>query len=247
MGATTFEFRLRMAINSVIILLGFWAPWIEAWGIGKRIPMVEWLALQFSRVGIASFSIATNALIALALFLALVAAAFRISGAAYLGPSTVNSINMVAGRVMADGPYRFVRNPLYVGLWCMVAALAFIMPVTGALFAIVLITIFMIRLTLGEEAFLSARIGEPYKAYLHAVPRFIPRLRGAPLPSGSKPQWVRACVAELIPIGTLAGIIVYSLNYDLALAGRVILIFLGASLIVRAFLPGNVVSSVPEK
>ena len=219
----------------------------RSWGIGKRIPMVEWLALQFSRVGIASFSIATNALIALALFLALVAAAFRISGAAYLGPSTVNSINMVAGRVMADGPYRFVRNPLYVGLWCMVAALAFIMPVTGALFAIVLITIFMIRLTLGEEAFLSARIGEPYKAYLHAVPRFIPRLRGAPLPSGSKPQWVRACVAELIPIGTLAGIIVYSLNYDLALAGRVILIFLGASLIVRAFLPGNVVSSVPEK
>ena len=216
-------------------------------GVGKRIPLIEWLALQLSRIGIASFSIATSALIALALFLALVAAAFRISGAAYLGPSTVNSINMVAGRVMADGPYRFVRNPLYVGLWCMVAALAFIMPVTGALFAIVLITIFMIRLTLGEEAFLSARIGEPYKAYLHAVPRFIPRLRGAPLPSGSKPQWVRACVAELIPIGTLAGIIVYSLNYDLALAGRVILIFLGASLIVRAFLPGNVVSSVPEK
>jgi protein-S-isoprenylcysteine O-methyltransferase Ste14 len=247
MEASAFEFRLRMAINSVIILLGFWAPWIEPWGIGKRIPLVEWLALQLSRVGIASFSIATGALIALALLLAVVAAAFRISGAAYLGPNTVNSINMVAGRVMVDGPYRFVRNPLYVGLWCMVAALAFLMPVTGALFAIVLITIFMIRLTRGEEAFLSARIGEPYTAYLHSVPRFIPRLRGAPPPSGTKPQWVRACIAELIPIGTLAGIIVYSRNYDLALAGRVILIFLGASLVVRAFLPGSVVSSVPEK
>ena len=148
---------------------------------------------------------------------------------------------------MADGPYRFFRNPLYVGLWCMVAALAFLMPVTGALFAMVLITIFMIRLTRGEEAFLSARIGEPYTAYLHAVPRFIPRLRGAPPPSAAKPQWVRACIAELIPIGTLAGIIVYSRNYDLALAGRIILIFLGASLVVRAFLPGSVVSSVPEK
>jgi protein-S-isoprenylcysteine O-methyltransferase Ste14 len=247
MGATTFEFRLRMAINSVIILLGFWAPWIEAAGVGKRIPLVEWLALQLSRLGIASFSIATAALIALALFLAVIAAIFRISGAAYLGPSTVNSINMVAGRVMADGPYRFVRNPLYVGLWCMVAALAFLMPVTGALFAMVLITIFMIRLTLGEEAFLSASIGDSYKAYLHAVPRFIPRLRGAPLSSRIRPQWIRACVAELIPIGTLAGTIVYSRNYDLALAGRVILVFLGASLIVRAFLPGSVVSSVPEK
>jgi protein-S-isoprenylcysteine O-methyltransferase Ste14 len=247
MGATTIEFRLRMAIHSVIILLGFWAPWIETAGVGKRIPLVEWLAVQFSRVGIASFSIATGALIALALFLAAVAAAFRISGAAYLGPSTVNSINMVAGCVMADGPYRFVRNPLYIGLWCMVAALAFLMPASGALFAMVLMTIFMIRLTLGEEAFLSARIGEAYTVYLRAVPRFIPRLRGAPLPSGTKPQWVRAFIAELIPIGTLAGIIVYSHNYDLALAARVILIFLGASLVVRAFLPGTVVSSVPEK
>ena len=58
MEASAFEFRLRMAINAAIILLGFWAPWIEPWGVGKRIPLVEWLALQLSRVGIASFSIA---------------------------------------------------------------------------------------------------------------------------------------------------------------------------------------------
>ena len=144
-----------MAINSVIIILGFWAPWIEAWGIGKRIPVVEWLALQLSRIGIASFSVGTTALLIIALVLALIAAALRISGAAWLGPGVVNSINMVAGRVMADGPYRFVRNPLYVGLWCMTAALAFLMPATGAIFSMALITLFMIRLTLGEEAFLS--------------------------------------------------------------------------------------------
>lgn len=247
MRATSIEFRLRMAINSVIIILGFWAPWIEAWGIGRRIPLVEWLALQLSRLGVATFSTGTTALLIVALVLALIAAALRISGAAWLGPSVVNSINMVAGGVMADGPYRFVRNPLYVGLWCMTAALAFLMPITGAVFSIVLITIFMIRLTHGEEAFLSARTGEPYRAYLHAVPRFFPRLRGAPPASGNKPQWLRACVAELIPIGAVVGIILYSRSYDLALAGRTVLIFFGASLIVRAFLPGNVLSSAPQK
>lgn len=247
MQATTFEFRLRMAINSIIIILGFWAPWIQAWGIGKRSPLIEGLAIQLSRLGLASFNVGTTALLILALVLALVAALLRISGAAWLGPSVVNSINMVAGRVMADGPYRFVRNPLYVGLWCMVAALAFLMPATGALFAMVLITVYMIRLTLGEEAFLSSQIGEPYGAYLRAVPRFIPRLRGAPPPSGARPQWLRACIAELIPIGTVVGIIVFSRNYDLALAGRVIIVFVGASLIVRAFLPGSVLSSAPQK
>jgi hypothetical protein len=53
------EFRLRMAINAAIIILGFWAPWIEAWGIGRRISLIEWLALGLSRSGTMSFSVAT--------------------------------------------------------------------------------------------------------------------------------------------------------------------------------------------
>ena len=90
---------------------------------------------------------------------------FRVWGTAYLGAGTVNSATMVAGKVMADGPYRYVRNPLYIGVWCMVIAMTFLMPVTGAAFSAIFITIFAIRLTLGEEAFLTAKLGEPYRAY----------------------------------------------------------------------------------
>ena len=241
------EFRLRMAINAVIIILGFWAPWIEQWGIGHRISLIEWLALELSRAGAMSFAIATTVLIIAAAAIAAKGALFRVWGTAYLGPGTVNNSNMVAGRVMADGPYRFLRNPLYIGLWCMVAAMAFLMPVTGAVFALVLITIFAIRLTLGEEAFLRAQLGEPYDAYLRAVPRFIPRLRRAPPPAGAKPHWLRAVLAELTPIGILVAILVYSRNYDLALASRVILVFFGVSLVVRAFLPGVGFKSEPAK
>lgn len=246
MRATSVEFRLRMAINSVIIILGFWAPWIEAWKNGVRATLIEWLAIELSRLGVASFSAAISSLIGVASLFALAGVVFRVSGAAWLGPGRVNSINMVAGTVVAGGPYRFVRNPLYTGLWCMVAALAFLMPVSGAIFSVVLITIFMVRLTLSEEGFLSGRLGEPYRAYLRSVPRFFPRLRGAPPPSPTKPRWIRASVAELIPIGTLVGIIVFARNYDVALAGRIILIFFGASLVVRAFLPGSIVSSAPQ-
>jgi protein-S-isoprenylcysteine O-methyltransferase Ste14 len=247
MKATTIEFRLRMAINAAIIILGFWSPWIEALKIGTRISLIEWLAIQLSRLGIASFSIATSSLIILALFFALIAVVLRVAGTAWLGPITVNSINMVAGNMMVDGPYRFLRNPLYIGLWCMVAAMSFLMPASGALFAVALVTLFMFRLTFGEEAFLIVQLGQPYAAYLHAVPRFIPRLRGAPPRSGAKPHWLRAFVAELIPIGTLVGIIVFWRSYEIALAGRIILISFGASLVVSAFLPRNAVSSVPEK
>ncbi len=116
---------------------------------------------------------------------------------------------MLAGNVMAAGPYRYLRNPLYVGLWCMVAAMAFLMPATGAVFAVVLITVFLIRLTLGEEAFLAVQIGQPYQAYLRAVPRFLPRLRGAPEPARAKPNWLRASLAELTPIGVFVAIVVF--------------------------------------
>lgn len=237
MRASAIEFRLRMAINAAIIILGFWAPWIEAWGIGRRISLIEWLALELSRSGAMSFSVATSLLMIVALLFAVACALFRVWGTAYLGPTTVNSGNMVAGNVMADGPYRYVRNPLYIGLWFMVGAMVFLMPVTGALFAIALITVVVVRLTLGEEAFLKTELGEPYAAYLHAVPRFIPRLRGAPPSAGAKPHWLRAVMAELTPIGIVVAILVFSRNYDLALAGRIILIAFGASLVVRAFIP----------
>jgi|SRR6201998_165401 len=247
MRASAIEFRLRMLINAAIIILGFWAPWIEAWHVGRRITLLGWLALESSRAGIASFAVATLILLIVAALIAAKAVLFRVWGTAYLGPGTVNSFNMVAGKVMADGPYRYMRNPLYIGLCCMVIAMAFLMPVTGAVFAVTLIAIFLIRLTLGEEAFLTAQLGEPYLVYMRAVPRFVPRLRGAPAPAGAKPHWLRAMLTELTPIGILIAIGVFSRNYDLELAGRVILIFFGASLVVRALMPGLKVSSEPAK
>ncbi len=239
------EFRLRMAINAVFIILGFWAPWIEYWGIGRRISLVEWLALQIARSGVASFGLATGLLIAIAALFAAAGAAFRVWGTAYLGPSTVNSLNMIAGNVMADGPYRYLRNPLYIGLWCMVAGMAFLMPASGALVAMALITAFMIRLTLGEEAFLAPKLGESYQRYLRAVPRFVPRVRGVLPSTGAKAHWFRAALAELTPIGVLVAVIIFARSYDAALAGRTILVFFGASLVVRAFQPRAEVSSEP--
>jgi protein-S-isoprenylcysteine O-methyltransferase Ste14 len=240
MGASAIEFRLRMVINAAIIVLGFWAPWIEALHIGRRMSLLEWLALEISRMGIVSFAVATPLLLIVAALIAAKAVLFRVWGTAYLGPSTVNSGNMMAGKVMADGPYRYLRNPLYIGVLCMVMAMAFLMPASGALVAIVLIAVFAVRLTLGEEAFLKKKIGEPYLAYQRAVPRFFPRLRGAPPPAGAKPHWLRASLAELTPIGVFVAIVVYAKNYDTELAGRIILIFLGASLVVRAVMPRSV-------
>ncbi len=234
MRASALEFRLRMLINTAIILLGFWAPWQET---ASRRLVLEWLPLELSRPGWMNFSSAVPAVIALASAMAALGAGLRVWGSAYLGPATVQSFSMKAGGVVADGPYRYLRNPLYLGLWFMVAALAFLMPPSGALFSIVLITIFIVRLTLGEEAFLAARLGEPYQDYLRAIPRFLPRLRGQIASSGARPRWLRALLTELTPIGIFVAFAFLSWSYNGALMDRAILISFGLSLVVRALLP----------
>jgi protein-S-isoprenylcysteine O-methyltransferase Ste14 len=142
MKASALEFRLRMPINFTIVVLGFLAPWTGALGWGSRIPLLEWLPLELSRLGLLSFTVATPAVIVFAALLAAIGAILRVWGTAWLGPATVQHGQMKAGAVMADGPYRYVRNPLYLGLWFVFAALGFLMPPTGAMFTMVLVTVF---------------------------------------------------------------------------------------------------------
>ncbi|MGA8043254.1 MAG: methyltransferase [Terracidiphilus sp.] len=236
MRASRIEFRFRMAINAAIIVLGFWAPWSELLGPSQRITLLERLALELSRAGLLSFAIATAAISALAAALAAVGVLLRVWGTAYLGPTTVNTAAMKAGTVMADGPYRYVRNPLYLGIWFMAAGLAFLMPATGAPVTMLLLTFFLLRLILGEEEFLTAQLGEPYRAYLMAVPRIAPRLRTSLARAGASPRWLHATLAELIPIGVFVALVCYPWTYDHRLMPRIVLISFGLSLIARAFM-----------
>jgi hypothetical protein len=183
-----------------------------------------------------SFAIATPIVIVLASLIAAIGMVLRVWGTAYLGYGTVHHAQMQAGAVMADGPYRYLRNPLYVGGWFMMAAMAFLMPPTGALFAMTLVTIFFLRLILGEEAFLSNQLGEPYREYLRTVPRLFPSLRPALPPAGHKPHWLTSIVSELNPIGVFFTLAVLSWSYNNRLMLQGILVSLGASLVVRAFL-----------
>jgi protein-S-isoprenylcysteine O-methyltransferase Ste14 len=236
MRASAIEFRLRVVIFLAIILLGFYAPWIEVWGIGSRISLLEWLALELSRLGLVSFNAATPIVIALAILVAVLSAALRVWGTAYLDPNVVSGARMQAGAVMADGPYRYVRNPLYLGTFFMIAALAFAMPATGAALTLILVPLFTLRLILGEERFLSGKLGEPYQAYLRAVPRLLPLLRSALPGSGNKPHWLHSLLAEINPIGILLVTVALWWRYDSNLMGMAFAICFAVSPAVRGFL-----------
>jgi len=237
MKASTTLFRFRTLFLTIIMCIGFWAPWIELCGIGSRITLLEWLALEISRLGLLRFTLATPAVIVCGALIAAMGAAFRIWGSAWLGHSVVLHSQMQSRSLMADGPYRYVRNPLYLGVVCMIAALSLLMPATGALFVLIAVPVFLYCLILGEEQFLVTQIGEPYRIYLRTVPRLFPRLRTTLTPTGNKPQWLQAALSEINPIGIFVTIAFLSWTYDNRLMIRAIIVTFGLSLIVRALMP----------
>ena len=108
---------------------------------------------------------------------------------------------------------------------------------SGALFTVILVGIFSLRLIFGEEAILASQFGEPYREYLRAVPRIVPRLRSS-LPHGeARPRWLAGITMEVNAIGIFVSIAFLSWTYNNLLVIKALVVSFGISLIVRAMMP----------
>lgn len=82
----------------------------------------------------------------------------------------------VPQRLVVSGPYRYVRNPLYVTDMTLIGSTA-LLTQNGFLVFTLVIYIAQLAMQLRlEERELRQRFGAQYERYLQAVPRFIPRL-----------------------------------------------------------------------
>ena len=81
-------------------------------------------------------------------------------------------------KLVAVGPYRFVRNPMISGVVAMLTgeALFWGSRMVG-LWAAVFVLINQIYFLILEEPGLERRFGESYRTYKATVPRWIPRLK----------------------------------------------------------------------
>jgi protein-S-isoprenylcysteine O-methyltransferase Ste14 len=79
-------------------------------------------------------------------------------------------------RVVTIGPYRWVRNPIYLAALLIVSGQAWLfLSVDLLIYAGALAVAFHLFVTCYEEPRLRARFGEPYQAYRRTVRRWIPR------------------------------------------------------------------------
>jgi protein-S-isoprenylcysteine O-methyltransferase Ste14 len=237
MKATALEFRLRFFTHFVIYLLGFTAPWDRLLHFDAGLSTWLLLASWPARLHWLTFSAATVALLLLGALFALTAAMLRTWASAYLGASIVSSTTMHGEAVLAAGPYRHLRNPLYVGIFIHTLALALLMPPSGAIFCILAIAFADLRLILGEEAFLANKLGEPYLAYCAKVPRLLPSIAARIPSSPTKPIWLTAFLGEIYFWGVAISFAVVGWRYNAFLIIQGVIISVGVSLIARVFLP----------
>ncbi|HTY84008.1 MAG TPA: isoprenylcysteine carboxylmethyltransferase family protein [Silvibacterium sp.] len=237
MKATRFEFRFRLAIVVLIYGLGFTLPWLIHRAGGPH-ETTTWLALSgaMARTGALSVQSAIVGVTSLAIVLAATGAVLRVWGTAYIGTGIMTSGEMHAQSVLAAGPYRHVRNPLYLGSLALSCAVAILMGPIGAIFFLVAMFVHYLRLILGEEAYLTEQQGETYLAYKTRVPRFVFSLTPRVPEPVANPRWVRAVAAEIYPLGIALSFAVLAWRYNVDLLIKAVIICFGLSLIVRAFL-----------
>ncbi|NIV39575.1 MAG: DUF1295 domain-containing protein [Anaerolineae bacterium] len=78
--------------------------------------------------------------------------------------------------VITTGVYRFVRHPIYAGLWLWACAQLLLIHnwVEGFAFLVLYVPLYLIRVP-REEAMMVQQFGDEYRRYLESTPALIPR------------------------------------------------------------------------
>jgi len=211
-AAAALVFRFRVFIFVLLYLLGFLAPWELRGGH----PGTLWLAAStiLARGGWINLAAATVAVTLASLACLVLGTVLRVWGTAYLGSSVMRGAAMQGEVFVVAGPYRYVRNPLYLGSWLLALGVSVLMPPSGAAFFLVAFSIFVLFLIRLQERFRPSGS--------HAAP------------SAAPPRWGQAFLAETYAVAITLCFAVLAWRYNARILVQCVLICFGVSLVIRA-------------
>jgi protein-S-isoprenylcysteine O-methyltransferase Ste14 len=190
--ASPWDFRMRALVFGIIYGVGFAGGFfLQYIWFGSSQPTYAYIGASGGPAGI-------HAAAFIPVLLALAAQAIRLWGTAYLSSGVVWSARTTSTGLLLAGPYRYVRNPLYLGNIIAAVAIGLIGPPMVTALVVVGNVAFVLRLISVEERYLTAAHGQPYRDYCRTVPRLFPRFTPAPIEVDPQPpQWADAFWGEV--------------------------------------------------
>jgi protein-S-isoprenylcysteine O-methyltransferase Ste14 len=234
MQASAFEFENRFWIIGFIFGFGFFISSQEG---GNAI-----IGISRFAAGLIGWDKAAGDLLARILFFAGAISAFcaafiRTWATAYLKSTIVHDMAQHSEAVVADGPYRYVRNPLYLGNSLLSIGLGTLNSPIGFGFIVLGIWLFDLRLILRQESGLRAGQGASFERFCASVPRLLPTLVPRLASSGAVAQWPQAILAELFiwlfAIALMVFAVTLNINLTFVLFGLSLMIYFGATFIAK--------------
>lgn len=193
MRATRFEFEHRFWIITAIYVAGFTLSAVD------HTPFIVWLRHLIEPSitrGTAAAQTFSRIVIGAGALLVFLSAMIRTWGAAYLRTDVVHDTAQHSDALIADGPFRYTRNPLYLASLPMAMGIGLLASRSGFFLLVLANWFFVYRLIFREEYALQKTQGESYLAYCGAVPRFWPSVRSKTASGNLKPQWRQAFAGE---------------------------------------------------
>ena len=214
MQATEFEFRNRFWVICAVFAAGFTGYSIDHQNAATALA-------RGSSDGV-------HLVLGLGALLVVAAAALRTWASAYMRTAVVKDHALHADRLVADGPYRHLRNPLYLGTLLLAVCFGLMASRLGFVVIVGGLFIFVLRLIVREEAALAHTQGSAFDDYHARVPRLWPALLPRVPASGARPQWRQAFVGELAMWAFAIGAAAFAATFEPRLLyAFVILGFLG--------------------
>jgi protein-S-isoprenylcysteine O-methyltransferase Ste14 len=214
--ASRFEFQHRTWFIFGIFCVGLSCYWFDPQNSGvvlarvlhSHVPLFQALSLRSS----------IRLVFLIGAFVVTLGGLIRAWGAAYLRPDVVHDSSVRTERLVADGPFRYTRNPLYLGLLGGVFGAGLLCSRTGWLVQMILASFFCYRLIRREEAHLVLGQGERFVTYFQSVPRLFPVLKARVPASGALPHWQEGFAAQTPWWTIAAGEVAYALTLRLSIA-----------------------------
>jgi protein-S-isoprenylcysteine O-methyltransferase Ste14 len=206
--ATEFEFRCRLWFIAGIFVVAFLCYGFDP--VNVSVALSRMIVGAQSRGNPNPMGMWVRGFFALGALLAIAAALARSWAEAYLHSTIVHDTNLHSDRLVADGPYRHVRNPLYLGTVLFAVGIGFLASRVGIIILAGGMMLFTYRLILREEASLLAARGEDYRRFLQSVPRLLPSLRPSVPAAGGQPNWIDGFTGELFLWGCAVGMALFA-------------------------------------